>query len=338
MFLLPSLVLGVIFAMLLGGRPGRLAEVRFRLAWTVPVALVLQLIIFGQLGEGLDQVSIERLHVASYVLLLAFAAANFRLRVLVPVLLGLMANATAIIANHGLMPVSASAARADGLSPGVHENVFVGPSHLGFLGDVFALPSGLPLANVFSIGDILIGIGMIMFVVLVSIHDDGEPVIEPSRLLEPFRTSNYRVLAAGKLVSHAGDWITLTALVGWIYAATGSTGQAALLLLARLAPPVLGGGIAAFVVDRLPKQRLLVWIELARGLAVAMRARRRGLGGRTGSCSSRLRLPARSRPSPTRASRRFSRASCRPSSSPRRTRGSGSPRTARWRSARSARR
>ena len=130
--------------MLLGGRPSRLADVRFRLAWTVPVALVLQLIIFGQLGEGLDQVSIERLHVASYVLLLAFAAANFRLRVLVPVLLGLMANATAIIANHGLMPVSASAARADGLSPGVHENVFVGPSRLGFLGDVFALPSELP--------------------------------------------------------------------------------------------------------------------------------------------------------------------------------------------------
>jgi hypothetical protein len=269
MFLLPCLVLGVIFAMLLGGRPSRLVDIRFRLAWTVPVALVLQLIIFGKLGEGLDQVSIERLHVASYMLLLAFAAANFRLRVLVPVLLGLMANATAIIANHGLMPVSASAARADGLSPGVHENVFVGPSRLGFLGDVFALPPELPLANVFSIGDILIGIGMIMFVVLVSIREDAAPVIEPSRLLEPLRTRNYRVLAAGKLVSHAGDWITLTALVGWIYATTGSTGQAALLLLARLAPPVLGGGIAAFVVDRLPKQRLLVWIELARGLAVA---------------------------------------------------------------------
>jgi hypothetical protein len=269
MFLLPSLVLGVVFALLLGGRPGRLVEIRFRLAWTVPAALVLQLIIFSRLGDGLDQGSIERLHVASYVLLLAFAAANFRLKVLVPVLLGLLANATAIIANHGLMPVSASAARADGLSPGVHENVFVGPARLGYLGDVFALPSGLPLANVFSLGDILIGIGMVMFVVLVSIRRDAEPVLEPARLFEPLRTRNYRVLAAGKLVSHAGDWITLSALVGWIYATTGSTGQAALLLLARLAPPVLGGGVAAFAVDRLPKQRLLVWIELARGLTVA---------------------------------------------------------------------
>ncbi len=269
MFLLPSLVLGVVFAMLLGGRAGRLAEIRFRLAWTVPAALLLQLVIFSELGEGLSQVNVERLHVASYVLLIAFAAANFRLRVLVPVLLGLMANATAIIANHGLMPVSESAARVDGLSPGIHENVFVGPSRLGFLGDVFALPSAFPLANVFSVGDILIGIGMIVFVVLVSIHDDGEPVFEVSRLVQPLRTANYRMLSAGKLVSYAGDWITLTALVGWIYSTTGSTGQAALLLLARLAPPVLGGGIAAFVVDRLPKQRLLVWIELGRGAAVA---------------------------------------------------------------------
>jgi hypothetical protein len=269
MFLLPSLLLGLVFAVVLGGRPSRLAHVSFRLTWTVPVALAIQLVIFSRLGEGLEPRAIERLHIASYIALLAFAAANLRVRALVPVLLGLAANATAILANHGLMPVSPGAARTVGMSPGVHDNVFVGHGRLGFLGDVFALPSELPLANVFSLGDILIGIGMMLFVVLVSIQDGDEPAIEPSRLLEPLRTRSYRVLAAGKLVSHAGDWITLTALVGWIYDTTGSTGQASLLLLARLAPPVLGGGIAALVVDRLPKQRLLVWIELARGLAVA---------------------------------------------------------------------
>lgn len=269
MFLLPSLLLGLVFAVLLGGRPSRLVDVSFRLAWTVPVALAIQIVIFSRLGDGLEPRTIEELHVASYVILLGFAAANLRVRALVPVLLGLAANATAILANHGLMPVSPGAARTVGISPGVHDNVFVGDGRLAFLGDVFALPSEFPLANVFSVGDILIGIGMMLFVVLVAIQDGGEPAIEPARLLEPLRTSSYRVLAAGKLVSHAGDWITLTALVGWVYDTTGSTGQASLLLLARLAPPVLGGGIAALVVDRLPKQRLLVWIELARGLAVA---------------------------------------------------------------------
>jgi uncharacterized protein DUF5317/MFS transporter/transketolase-like protein len=269
MFLLPSLLLGVVFAVLLGGRPSRLVDVSFRLAWTVPVALAIQIVIFSRLGNGLEPRTIEQLHVASYVILLGFALANLRVRALVPVLLGLATNATAILANNGLMPVSRGAARTVGIPPGVHDNIFVGDGRLGFLGDVFALPSEFPLANVFSVGDILIGIGMMLFVVLVSIQDGGEPAIEPSRLLEPLRTSSYRVLAAGKLVSHAGDWITLTALVGWVYDTTGSTGQASLLLLARLAPPVLGGGIAALVVDRLPKQRLLVWIELTRGLAVA---------------------------------------------------------------------
>lgn len=281
MFLLPSLLLGLVFAVVLGGQLSRLAEVRFRLTWTVPVALAIQVVIFSRLGEGLAPWTIEQLHIASYVILLAFAAANLRVRALVPVLLGLVANATAILANNGLMPVSPSAARTIGMSAGVHDNVFVGHARLGFLGDVFALPSQFPLANVFSVGDILIGIGMMLFVVLVSIQDGGEPAIEPSRLLEPLRTSSYRVLAAGKLVSHAGDWITLTALVGWIYDTTGSTGQASLLLLARLAPPILGGGIAALVVDRLPKQRLLVWIELTRGLAIVAALFGVVSGGRT---------------------------------------------------------
>jgi uncharacterized protein DUF5317/MFS transporter/transketolase-like protein len=270
MFLLPSLVLGVVFAVLLGGRPSRVADVRFRLSWTVLAALAVQFVIFGKLGESLEPVAVQRLHIASYVLLLAFAAANLRVRALVPVLLGLAANAVAIIANHGLMPVSMGAARSVGLSPGVQDNTIVADgTRLSFLGDVFALPAEFPLANVFSIGDILIGIGGMLFIVLVSIQDGGERALEPGRLLEPLRTRSYRVLAAGKLISHAGDWITLTALVGWIYESTGSTGKASLLLLARLAPPVLGGGIAALVVDRLPKQRLLVWIELARGAAVA---------------------------------------------------------------------
>ncbi len=281
MFLLPSLLLGLVFAVVLGGKPGRLAHVRFRLTWAVPLALAIQLVIFSRLGDGLEPRTIEELHIASYVVLLGFAAANLRVRALVPVLLGLVANAAAILANHGLMPVSPGAARTVGISPGVHDNVFVGHGRLGFLGDVFAMPSEFPLANVFSVGDILIGIGMMLFVVFVSIQDGGEPAIDPSRLLEPLRTSSYRVLAAGKLVSHAGDWITLTALVGWVYDTTGSTGQASLLLLARLAPPVLGGGIAALVVDRLPKQRLLVWIELARGLAVAAALYGVVSGGRT---------------------------------------------------------
>ncbi|HYN51349.1 MAG TPA: MFS transporter, partial [Thermoleophilaceae bacterium] len=91
----------------------------------------------------------------------------------------------------------------------------------------------------------------------------------PSRLLRPLGVPAFRRLAAGKLVSHFGDWLTLAALIGWVYDDTGSVSQVALLMLVRLAPPVLGGGLAAIVVDRLPRNRLLVQVELLRGLAVA---------------------------------------------------------------------
>src|SRR4051812_20072306 len=101
MFLLPCLLLGLVFAVVLGGKPSRLAFVSFRLAWTVPVALAIQLAIFSRLGEALEPRTIEQLHVTSYVVLLVFAAANLRVRALIPVLLGLATNAVAILANHG---------------------------------------------------------------------------------------------------------------------------------------------------------------------------------------------------------------------------------------------
>jgi hypothetical protein len=35
---------------------------------------------------------------------------------------------------------------------------------LAFLGDVFAIPRGWPLANVFSVGDVLIAVGAVVAV------------------------------------------------------------------------------------------------------------------------------------------------------------------------------
>jgi hypothetical protein len=177
-------------------------------------------------------------------------------------------NAVAIYANGGKMPVAESAWRAAGLDAGGGSNVREGAEHLGFLGDVFALPAGLPLANVFSVGDILIGFGMAAFIVVVSTSEAKERTIVPGRLLRPLAVAPFRRLAAGRLVSQLGDWLTLAALVGWIYGTTESTGQVAVLMLLRLAPPILGGGLAAAVVDRMPKERLLVVVELARALAV----------------------------------------------------------------------
>lgn len=271
MFLLPSLAVGLALALVLGGRPSRLLDLRFRLAWTVFLALAVQLLLFLPLGIDGHALLRDVLHLSSYAVLLAFALANLRFVALVPAFAGMALNALAITANGGSMPASTRAANAAGILDGIEgSNVSQHVHRLWFLGDVFAIPKALPLSNVFSVGDLLIAVGMVAFVVHVSTTDGGRSAVSARRLLQPFATAPYRRLVSGRLVSQVGDWLTLAALVGWIYDATNSVGAAAALLLCRLAPPIVGGSVAAFVVDRLPKQRLLVAVELGRLLAIAV--------------------------------------------------------------------
>jgi MFS family permease len=73
----------------------------------------------------------------------------------------------------------------------------------------------------------------------------------------------------GKCVSYLGDWLMVAVLVGWVYQSTSSVAQVALLMAIRLVPPIVGGSLAASVVDRLPRQRVLVWSELACAATIA---------------------------------------------------------------------
>ncbi len=268
MFLLPSLALGLVLAVVLGGRVSRLRSLPVRHGWLVLVALGAQIAIFSRLGAGLGEGARAQLHLWSYALLLLFALANLRTRPFLLVFAGLLLNAIAIAANGGRMPLSPTAARAAGIDPG--GNVSAEADRLWFLGDVFALPRQVPLANTFSLGDLLIGLGAIALVVLVARPPASEPPIQLGRLARPLGRPCYRRLAAAKLVSHLGSWLTLAALVGWMFHETGSTAASAGLLLARLAPPILGGGLAAVVVDRVSKTRLLVAVELGRGLSIGV--------------------------------------------------------------------
>jgi MFS family permease len=85
----------------------------------------------------------------------------------------------------------------------------------------------------------------------------------PERLERPLRSSSFRSLALGKSVSYLGDWLMVAVLVGWVYESTSSVAQVALLMAVRLVPPIVGGGLAASIVDRLPRQRVLIWSEAA---------------------------------------------------------------------------
>jgi MFS family permease len=91
----------------------------------------------------------------------------------------------------------------------------------------------------------------------------------PERLERPLRSSAFRRLALGKSISYLGDWLMVAVLVGWVYQSTSSVSQVALLMVIRLVPPIIGGGLAASLVDRLPRVRVLVWSEAACAATIA---------------------------------------------------------------------
>src|SRR3989440_7727876 len=97
----------------------------------------------------------------------------------------------------------------------------------------------------------------------------GMTRLMPERLRRPLRSPSFRRLALGKSISYLGDWLMVAVLVGWVYQSTSSVSQVALLMAIRLVPPIVGGGLAASLVDRLPRRRVLVWSETACAATIA---------------------------------------------------------------------
>jgi hypothetical protein len=162
MFLVAIVLLSALAVPLLGGRLEALAEVRARLAWTLLLALGLQVASLNLPGvpAGLR----PWIQLASYPAVAVFVLANRHLPGMLLVGLGALLNLLAMSANGGVMPASADALDRAGLPQ--HRDTYVNSAlvrdpRLGFLGDVFAIPDQVPLANVFSVGDICIGLGLV---------------------------------------------------------------------------------------------------------------------------------------------------------------------------------
>lgn len=162
--ILPFFVLLTIVSVpLAGGRLSRLADLRVRAVGAVLVAIALQVVIIEVVQRAIPHVLASSLHLFSYALAVWFVVANRRIRGLWIVALGGALNLVAITLNHGVMPASPAAARAAGIvkSVGQFENSAPTPgARIWFLGDVFAVPQRFPMANVFSVGDVVLVIGL----------------------------------------------------------------------------------------------------------------------------------------------------------------------------------
>lgn len=162
------LIGGFLLAPLLGGRWSRLAKLRLRAVWLFYVAIVMQLVAFPvkvMPWHTSDRIGVV-LWLISYGLFAVAIAANFRISGIPLIAAGLASNLLAITTNGGHMPALPSALRAAGMhfATGTNRNSAVLHSpHLAWLVDRWAAPSWVPWANVFSVGDVLIMAGGLLF-------------------------------------------------------------------------------------------------------------------------------------------------------------------------------
>ncbi len=169
MFVLYAIPLGIAIGYLMGGRLDRLGQLQFEWGWLAVVGLAIQIVLFsGFVEAGLGRGVGEAIYVASTGAVLVAVWRNLSVPGLPVVAVGAISNLAAIVANEGIMPTTAEALAAAGMGAdeGFSNSAVVADPALAPLTDIFALPPWLPLSNVFSIGDVLIGLGIVVVIAL----------------------------------------------------------------------------------------------------------------------------------------------------------------------------
>ena len=176
MLLLWGVVLGVIIGFVGGGSVANLEELDLRHIWLVPVALIVQnLIFFPVLFEEsvIPFLGPEFFHLLSYLILAVFVVMNWRVWQIPLMGAGMGLNMIVIASNGGYMPVALEPLVRTGnfrtayylTNNEIYGNVIMmsDSTILDFLGDWLYLPRWLPFSTAFSLGDLIIAIGLVYF-------------------------------------------------------------------------------------------------------------------------------------------------------------------------------
>ena len=161
MFILYAIPVGIVVGYLLGGRLERLGDLRLRWIPLALLGLLIQVVLFADaLGSPFGDAA-PAIYVGSNLLVFAAVLRNVRVPGMAIAAIGAGCNLLAIIANGGYMPADPAALASVGLGgPGYTNSIVLTDPVLPFLTDVFAMPAWMPAANIFSIGDVLLGIGV----------------------------------------------------------------------------------------------------------------------------------------------------------------------------------
>jgi hypothetical protein len=179
------MIIGLVYLAILAsvpfarGRLAALADLPLRRPGLAVAAILLQILIISVIPGG-HQSFHTTAHMLSYVLLGTFAFCNRHIAGFAIAALGGLLNFVAIVANGGVMPANpdtlASFQGADTNGEFANSQILEHPKLL-FLGDTIPTPSSLPIHTVFSIGDLVLMLG-----VAVLVHTACGSKLVPRRL------------------------------------------------------------------------------------------------------------------------------------------------------------
>lgn len=180
MFILYAIPIGIVFGYLLGGRLERLGGLRLHWAPLALAGLAVQSRSSDPVGRLVGDAG-PAIYVGSSVAVFVAVLRNLAIPGVALIAVGAACNLAAIVANGGWMPADPAAlASVGGLGAGYSNSAVVADPTLRPLTDLFALPAWLPFTNVFSIGDVLIGIGMAATIALAmrgqAAGEEGPPL------------------------------------------------------------------------------------------------------------------------------------------------------------------
>jgi uncharacterized protein DUF5317 len=171
MFILYAIVIGLLVGLIAGGRPAGLADLPIRWPWVMVAGLMVQVALFSAPVSDRIGALGPPIYVASTALVLLAIWINRGIPGMLVLGIGATSNLSAIVANGGYMPAdpAALAAFGDGFPTTYSNSAVLADPMLRPLTDIFALPVWLPFANVFSVGDVLIGVG-VAFVIIAAMR------------------------------------------------------------------------------------------------------------------------------------------------------------------------
>ena len=185
MILLVSVAIGFLIGLVSGGSFAGFGSTRFRYVPILLASVVIQVLIFTEWvgSSAIVRDAAPYLYVGALIAGLFVIFMNRHIVGMWVVFAGAVLNFIVITINGGIMPAREGSLRTAGTLehfqmhqaeldagaavPASAIKIADDDTRLAFLGDILPIPSGLPGANVLSIGDVLIALGAIIAVVWV---------------------------------------------------------------------------------------------------------------------------------------------------------------------------